>query len=86
MALQTDYDFHGMTIPNAYLRVEGIEWGYSTGMSAVVAVYAEKESPNAITSFQIPAVPIDEASGQSIIGTIYAALKQTPQLSNAVDV
>ncbi len=85
MALQTDYSFCGMIIPNAYIRIEGINWSYQDGMSASVSVYADKEA-SAVTSFRADGLMVDNIGGQSIIGVIYTALKQSPEFASAVDV
>jgi len=45
MAIQTDYNFNGLTIPNAYVRIDRL-WGSSReGWSSLVGVYMEVVMP-----------------------------------------
>jgi hypothetical protein len=45
MAIQTNYDFNGLTIPNAYVRIDRL-WGSSReGWNSLVGVYMEVAAP-----------------------------------------
>lgn len=45
MALQTDYNYNGLTIPNAYLRVLRIFGGKTEGWNSLVQVFPAKPAP-----------------------------------------
>ena len=45
MAIQAPYEFNGITIPQAYIRVQRLYGGkYDEGWSAVLFVYANKQA------------------------------------------
>ena len=45
MTIKTNYDFNGIEIPNAIIRIDRL-WGSSReGWTALIGVYIEKEAP-----------------------------------------
>jgi hypothetical protein len=60
MAIQTNYDFHGVTVPNVYIRIDRVMGGKSQGWSGVALVYKDKQtfeengSPIAEVNLPIP--------------------------------
>ena len=55
MAIQTDYEFNGVVIPNAYIRIDRIMGGKRDGWSGVALVYKDKATADTKGS-----KPIDE--------------------------
>jgi len=90
MALQANYNFRGITIPNAYIRIERVFGGKKEGWNSVVAVYPEKPSAAAqefdAEGNEIPFTPIEpittfnagatyDPANPNAMALIYAKLK-----------
>jgi hypothetical protein len=63
MAIQTNYDFNGLTVPNAYVRIDRLFGSSRENWSALIGVYMTQEIParpavgTEGTPEYIPAVP-----------------------------
>ena len=86
MALKKLYDFNGLPISNAYIRVGHISGGKS-GWSAQVLVFANKaaadEGKNPVTAFAQNGVEYVE--GEPAHVTIYNAIKAREDMAGAED-
>lgn len=64
MALQTDFEFHGINIPNTYIRIDRVEGGKNAGWSGVALVYKNQASysnkENPISEVLLPVPPVTE--------------------------
>lgn len=94
MALQKTITYRGLTIPNAYIRVDTMAGGkrerratpQTSGeavWAATVGIYADAGQGMPVIEMEIT-VPFDPA--QRPMPQIYAALKALPDLSEATDV
>lgn len=83
MALKKDIDSQfGITIKDAYIRVENISFDASKEMRFFVKTYAKQNFP-ALSEQQI-SLPFD-MNGSNPYVQAYIYLKSLPEFSNAVD-
>ena len=90
MALQANYNFRGITIQNAYIRIERVFGGKKEGWNSVVAVFPSKPvvpepviDADGNTVTPEPVLPIDtfnagapySADNLNALELIYAKLK-----------
>ncbi len=93
MAIQCDYIWRGVTIADAYIRVDTIAGGKRDGFivpeipfdpkwRAVIGVYANANQPEPFIKLDI-SIPWD--GDNSPYPGLYAALKSMPEFSGATD-
>lgn len=93
MALSVNYQYRGITIPSAYVRVDHFYGGKREGIitpdmegtpliCADVGIYTDSEQqvPFTVASVSVP-LEIEETP----FCTIYAHLKTLPEFSDAID-
>jgi len=81
MALQTNYTYNGITINNAYCRVNFIQ-GNKASVVAEIGFHAS-ENDQAFYSKAISFVP--DMDGDNFIKQAYEHLKTLPEFANATD-
>lgn len=76
MAITQSYDFQGVTISNAYIRVDRVFGGKRGGWNSVVSVYASQEAAEIYAPLEQlnQSVPYDE-NEMNPYKKLYAALK-----------
>lgn len=82
MAISCNYDFKGLTIPSAYIRVDHLFGGKRGNWGANVGVYASSEHSDPITQFGINAAYVAD---EIPLVTLYRALKEVPACAGATD-
>lgn len=83
MAISKSMDFRGLTVENAYIRVDRIIGGKRAGFSAEAGCYA---SPTTTQPFDNIGFGFNYVEGEDTMTSAYKALKSLPQFSDAVDV
>lgn len=83
MALQANYNFHGITVPNAYIRIKRVFGGKAEGWNSVVDVFPSKP---------VVLEPVIDADGNTItpdpvlpFDTFNAGAPYDPANSNAME-
>ena len=76
MAITQSYDFQGVTISNAYIRVDRVYGGKREGWNSVVSVYASQEAAETCTPLEQfnQSAPYDECE-MNPYKKLYTALK-----------
>jgi len=83
MALRLVFDFHGLVAPEAYARVEQVEWKYGEVATATIVVYATQAEASPISSFIVELPDFDPTAAQT---QAYTGSKETDVFLSAVDV
>ncbi|MDD3150984.1 MAG: hypothetical protein PHV68_09130 [Candidatus Gastranaerophilales bacterium] len=76
MAITQSYDFQGVTISNAYIRVDRVFGGKREGWNSVVSVYASQEASETCAPLEQlnQSAPYDDGE-MNPYKKLYAALK-----------
>ena len=83
MALKVTKDFKGITIQDAYVRVDRVFGGKREGWNSLIGVYANSEATEPIEQFNCFALyEADEANPYTLL---YAAIKALEGFEEAVD-
>lgn len=93
MALQLDFPWRGVTIPQAYVRLDHVRGGKRENRSTpqmpgeaiwhgVVGIYADANQP--VPLFTVDVI-VPWVADQDPFPVLYAALKAAPEFAAAVD-
>lgn len=82
MAIACNYDYKGLTVPSAYIRVDHLFGGKRGGWGANIGIYASSEQQDPITQMGVNAAYV---ANESPLVTLYHALKELPAFAGAVD-
>lgn len=85
MALQKDASISGVTVSNAYHRVENVSLSGKSSGVAYVSVYGTQPSDGVLYSMSY-GFPYELSSSNNIIQQIYEHLKTLPEFTGATDV
>lgn len=82
MAITKSVSFRGITLPNAYMRVDRIMGGKYSGFQAEAGIYAAAGEPQPLTTVGFS---FEYVAGQDVLPTAYDAMKTIPEFADATD-
>ena len=91
MALQGRFEYRGVHMDRAYLRIDEIYGGKTIGMQGRAKLYFSKETAqapgtvNALTIFEVALTPQEWKPDDNPFPLLYEKLKQQQQLINFID-
>ncbi len=82
MAITKSVSFRGITLPNAYMRIDRIMGGKYSGFQVEAGIYAAAGEAQPLT---MVGFSFEYVAGQDVLPTAYAAMKTIPEFADATD-